>query len=261
MTRNSLPIRRTLSEAAKSDNALRAKSRRRRSVDAYLERVDSAENCLRFYRFELFQNLFNDWQLDRSWGRIGRSGHVSSTIHHDADDAVNCAHSILAQKVSRGYEVKSLDWARSNLAGLLPRTERNVLNMKLCAFFAGHQIFQNMALRMYEQNLLYVGELIQLASEDVALFLPRAGSTHQFFGKLATRMAQLDRLLADCNLALGSRNNGWCRPDGERVIPLLVGQSLRRRRSKRDAVPQATIYRPNFGSFKQLDQGIARQLR
>ena len=83
-----------------------------------VERIEAAENCMRFYRFELFRNLFGDWQLDREWGRIGRLGTIGSTLHGDIEDALNCAHAILALKVSRGYDVRTLNWERSNIARL-----------------------------------------------------------------------------------------------------------------------------------------------
>ena len=230
-------------------------------MDAYLERIDPAENCMRFYRFELFRNLFGDWQLDREWGRIGRSGTVSSTIHDDGEDALNCAHAILAYKVgSRHYTVQSLDWSRSNIIGLLPRRKQGVLNLKLCAFFAGHRVFQEMALRMYRHNIFYMGELVQLSPEDVALFMRQKGSDSyaEYFDLIRTRMDELTAALAECDLSLGSKANGWMRPDGESIIPILVGQSLRRRRAQRYARPVAEIHRPDFPLRKKPDQNFTR---
>lgn len=230
-------------------------------MDAYLERIDPAENCMRFYRFELFRNLFGDWQLDREWGRIGRSGTVSSTLHDDFEDALNCAHAILAYKVgSRRYTVRSLEWSRSNVIGLLPRRKQCVLNLKLCTFFAGHRLLQDMALRMYHHNIFYMGELVQLAPEDVVLFMRQKGndSYADYFDLIRTRMDELASVLAECGLSLGSKTNGWLRPDGEPVIPILIGQSLRRRRALRDARPVAEIYRPDFPVGKQTDQNVAR---
>lgn len=228
-------------------------------MDAYLERIDSEANCMRFYRLELFCNLFGDWQLDREWGRIGRVGKVVSTIHSSGEDALNCAHAILAHKVGRGYEVRSLNWERSNVIGFVPLTERGILNLKLCAYFSGHRVFQDMALRMYRHNILYMGEFIQLSSEDVSLFLPKnRGRTSKFFDELQERLEELSEILGECNLSLGSQVVGWRRPDNEAVVPLLVGQNLRRRRRPLDPRPVATVYRTKFGVGEDLDERSTR---
>lgn len=230
-------------------------------MDAYLERINPADNCLRFYRFELFQNLFGDWQLDRGWGRIGQDGAVASTIHVGPADALNCAHAILALKVSRGYEVRSLTWDQSNIAGLAPRTERGVLNLTLCAYFSGHRVFQEMALRMYRHNIIYMGEFVQLPSEDISLFLPKHGKrTADYFDELTVKMDELSALLGECNLTLGCKMSGWTRPDGEASLPLLVGQSFRRCRRSVTVRPMAVIYRPKFGTGEKSDERGARLL-
>jgi predicted DNA-binding WGR domain protein len=44
-----------------------------------LHQIDPARNRQRFYTLQLAPNLFGEWSLIRSWGRIGTSGHPCNT--------------------------------------------------------------------------------------------------------------------------------------------------------------------------------------
>jgi predicted DNA-binding WGR domain protein len=195
---------------------------------AHLECVDPSENCLRFYKLSAFENMFGDWQLDREWGRIGRQGTIGSTLHGDRLETALCAHGILALKVRGGYQVTEIDWGPSNVIGLIPRREGAIFNLKLCAFFVGRPKLQSMALRMYSNDILYVGELVQLQHEVVAQFFgSRKGTTAAFFDGVSDQHRELIESLAECNLQLAANVRGWKRPDFERSPYKLVNERFR----------------------------------
>ena len=56
-----------------------------------LERCDPAKRMLRFYALQVTPNLFGEWCLLRTWGRIGRQGQMRTEwfeTKEEAEDAL-----------------------------------------------------------------------------------------------------------------------------------------------------------------------------
>jgi len=68
-----------------------------------LFRTDPARNMRRFYRLDVQRDLFGAWCLMREWGRIGRSGQLSSMPYADEPDAHQALDRQCRRKERRGY--------------------------------------------------------------------------------------------------------------------------------------------------------------
>ena len=68
-----------------------------------LHQIDPARNRQRFYTLQLAPNLFGEWSLIRSWGRLGTSGQQRTSWHASREAAESALQRILAQKQRRGY--------------------------------------------------------------------------------------------------------------------------------------------------------------
>jgi predicted DNA-binding WGR domain protein len=65
-----------------------------------LHQIDPKRNRQRFYTLQLAPNLFGEWSLIRSWGRLGTSGQQRTSWHASPEAVLQRA---LAQKQRRGY--------------------------------------------------------------------------------------------------------------------------------------------------------------
>ena len=70
---------------------------------ASLIRVRPERNEWRFYRMEVWPDLFGRALLLRQWGRIGTEGHRRLDPHPDPGAAINALARLAAQKRRRGY--------------------------------------------------------------------------------------------------------------------------------------------------------------
>src|ERR1700754_4946263 len=71
---------------------------------ASLIRIRPALNEWRYYRMEVWPDLFGRALLMRQWGRIGTEGHRRLDPHPDPGAAFNALARILRAKRGRGYE-------------------------------------------------------------------------------------------------------------------------------------------------------------
>jgi predicted DNA-binding WGR domain protein len=72
-----------------------------------LARIRPDRNEWRFYRMEVWPDLFGRALLVRHWGRIGTEGRRRLDPHPDAGAAVNALAALARRKRRRGYQ----DWA------------------------------------------------------------------------------------------------------------------------------------------------------
>ena len=71
---------------------------------AWLVRVRADRNELRFYRLEVWPDLFGHALLLRQWGRIGTEGRRRLDPHPDPGAAINALAHIVQAKRRRGYQ-------------------------------------------------------------------------------------------------------------------------------------------------------------
>ena len=71
---------------------------------ASLVRIRPALNEWRYYRMEVWPDLFGRALLMRQWGRIGTEGHRRLDPHPDPGAALNALARILRAKRGRGYD-------------------------------------------------------------------------------------------------------------------------------------------------------------
>jgi predicted DNA-binding WGR domain protein len=74
------------------------------SESASLVRVRPGQNEWRFYRMEIWPDLFGRALLVRQWGRIGTEGHRRLDPHPDPGAALNALSDVLRAKRRRGYQ-------------------------------------------------------------------------------------------------------------------------------------------------------------
>ena len=70
---------------------------------ASLSRIRPELNEWRYYRLEVWPDLFGRALLVRHWGRIGAPGRVRLDPHPDQGAAVNALEGIVRVKCRRGY--------------------------------------------------------------------------------------------------------------------------------------------------------------
>ena len=75
---------------------------------ASLTRIRPEANEWRFYRMEVWPDLFGRALLLRHWGRLGTEGRRRLDLHPDAGAAINALARLARQKRRRGY------WDRPN---------------------------------------------------------------------------------------------------------------------------------------------------
>jgi predicted DNA-binding WGR domain protein len=69
----------------------------------YLERHDTARNMARFYCLTVERNLFDEFSLVRTWGRIGRPSQSKIELHATEQDAQASMIRKVQQKQRKGY--------------------------------------------------------------------------------------------------------------------------------------------------------------
>ena len=69
----------------------------------YLERHDPARNMARYYCLAVESNLFGEFSLVRTWGRIGQPSRTKIELHATEQDAQAAMICIVRQKQRKGY--------------------------------------------------------------------------------------------------------------------------------------------------------------
>jgi predicted DNA-binding WGR domain protein len=71
--------------------------------EASLIRVRPELNEFRYYRLEVWPDLFGRALLARHWGRLGTQGRIRLDPHPDPGAAINALAALARQKRRRGY--------------------------------------------------------------------------------------------------------------------------------------------------------------
>ena len=71
---------------------------------ASLIRVRPEHNEFRYYRLEIWPDLFGRALLARHWGRLGTQGRLRLDPHPDPGAAINALAALARQKRRRGYQ-------------------------------------------------------------------------------------------------------------------------------------------------------------
>jgi predicted DNA-binding WGR domain protein len=71
--------------------------------------VDPGRNRYRAYGLWLTQDLFGDWVLLRSWGRIGKTPQVQHSTFPSRSDAETLAQQLIRRRLLHGYRVTAVD--------------------------------------------------------------------------------------------------------------------------------------------------------
>jgi predicted DNA-binding WGR domain protein len=69
-----------------------------------LTRIRPDRNEWRFYRLEIWPDLFGRALLARHWGRLGTQGRIRLDPHPDPGAALNALAGLARQKRRRGYQ-------------------------------------------------------------------------------------------------------------------------------------------------------------
>jgi predicted DNA-binding WGR domain protein len=73
------------------------------------EHVASEENRFREYGITISQNLFGEWVVSSSWGRIGGPKRVKETYFGSKSEAMIMAEQEANRRLLRGYQVRAFE--------------------------------------------------------------------------------------------------------------------------------------------------------
>ncbi|HCH72063.1 MAG TPA: WGR domain-containing protein [Ochrobactrum sp.] len=74
------------------------------SFPIHFRKIMSHNNMRRFYTLSVQPNLFGEWCVMRSWGRIGTLGQSVQQTVLDEASATTLLHRLVAVRHKRGYE-------------------------------------------------------------------------------------------------------------------------------------------------------------
>lgn len=179
--------------------------------ELHLERVCIEENARRFYRIYIFKNLFDDWQLERSWGRIGTTGRTASYIVPNIRVAMQCVEVLRSNKVSRGYiETLREDNITVKLIQFIPKSSIGYMNANIVSLLGREKQFETIAMRLFDDGVITVGDFVTMNVTDVAHYLwGNAGTVENFADRACERLAKLDLYLSGFGLFVGATVPGW----------------------------------------------------
>lgn len=180
---------------------------------AYLERIEARENCYRFYRIELFENLFGDVQMDCEWGRLGQSSRTMISLYDDWFQAELCAHLILAQKVLRDYILVEYEFEKRFPLGMIPRSNRKILDLPVRQFFCGNICLEMFAVRLEESGIRYVGDFIQKQWHEIILCLIGTENNRKNNRlKIYKSVQPIQDMITNQGLSLNAKALNWSAP-------------------------------------------------
>ena len=73
------------------------------------ERVDSEKDLFREYGIAIGQNLFGEWVVSSSWGRIGGPKRVKQTYFASKSKAMVLAEQEANRRLLRGYQLSAFE--------------------------------------------------------------------------------------------------------------------------------------------------------
>lgn len=92
-------------------------------MQVFLERVERASNCYRFFGVAVEPNLFRDVSLVVRWGRIGTRGSVRIHASGPESEISGAAAKIVRSKIRKGYRPVSVGgpnvWAVSSRRAMM----------------------------------------------------------------------------------------------------------------------------------------------
>ncbi|KAB2673724.1 MULTISPECIES: WGR domain-containing protein [Brucella/Ochrobactrum group] len=74
------------------------------SFPIHFRKIQPHNNMRRFYTLSVQPNLFGEWCVMRSWGRIGTLGQSVQQTVLDEASATTLLHRLVAVRHKRGYE-------------------------------------------------------------------------------------------------------------------------------------------------------------
>ena len=186
----------------------------------YLEKKEPHENTFRYFRSELHINLLGDIQIDRVWGRLGASENFKAEIFPTLSEATDAFYAVRAIRLQRGYQSIEEAGFKREVRGMLPRAKYNLLNMEIASVVPGSVQLNHFRKNALRQDVVYLGDLVQLHDCDVAeLLTAKNNKYYEAVGKpahgsarLAVSMAEIRSILISLGLQLNSSIPGWIRP-------------------------------------------------
>lgn len=194
----------------------------------HLETVGGRRTGGGYYRVSVSPTLFGDWRLDREWGRIGQTGQTRPDTYTSEAEAQEALHRVAAAKAKTGYRVVGRQpQPAGTVVNFIPKRAYAYLNVKICTFFRDDLLFFNMGLRLYDDGLFYMGELVQLSRAQLVFYLwgKRDPLRHVQSTTRQTLTAFTDRLAA-YGLSLDAAVPGWTRPPGRFCLFRPIQQRL-----------------------------------
>ena len=179
-----------------------------------LEKVDRRRNMSRYYQLSVSPTLFGAWRLDREWGRIGGPGRTLSDTYDGEAEAWEVLRRVAAAKANKGYRVIDRQ-ARpaGTVVRFIPKRAYAYLDVKICPFFRDDLLFFNMGLRLYDDGVFYMGELVQLSRGQLACYLwGKRDPLRRVQSTTRQSLTALTDRLAAYGLSLGAAVPGWARP-------------------------------------------------
>lgn len=73
------------------------------------ERIDPEKDLFREYGITIGQNLFGEWVVSSSWGRIGRPKRVKDNYFLSRREAMVLAEQEANRRLLRGYQVSAFE--------------------------------------------------------------------------------------------------------------------------------------------------------
>jgi predicted DNA-binding WGR domain protein len=73
------------------------------------ERVDPEKDLFREYGIAIGQNLFGEWVVSSSWGRIGGRQQVKAAYFATKSEAMALAEREAIRRLLRGYQVRAFE--------------------------------------------------------------------------------------------------------------------------------------------------------
>lgn len=72
-------------------------------MEIYLKSIDPEKNRFRFYSMAVQPDLFGQYYLIRTWGRIGSRGRCMPEIFNTYDEAIKSIDAIVKVRHNHGY--------------------------------------------------------------------------------------------------------------------------------------------------------------
>ena len=179
----------------------------------YLERQNFEKNEHRFYACDVTINLFNKFELNRRWGRIGGEEKKISEICQNLNSAIMSLLWLQYVKENRGYKPVNSFIPDSPVINMIPYRFYPYLSLKPAQLIEGDRSLHDLVRKLGTQGVIYVGDLVQLSEREVLKRICSANSQISNSGAGAPNsIHKLKTCLSKFGLNLNSSVPGWVRP-------------------------------------------------